>query len=242
MKISTIFITFYNYIIILLAAIICFPICLLILLLPTKYRYNNRVFFFFMNLFYKIIINLSLLPIKIIGLENIPKDKKVIFAPNHQSSIDIALVGYVCGLRPHIWLVLEYYVNAFVLGFFIKRMFVPVDNQNPIKSARSIVKLLDRLRSNPADLIIFPEAGRFKDGKIHKFYEGFAYIAQKTKFPVIPILMPYNYKVYPPGSFWIYYNDIKVIVGKPFIYSDTDTIESFTSKVHNWFLEELDKL
>lgn len=234
--------TVITYLLIGIAMIICLPPAIFILLLPEKYRYNNRVLFFFLHLLYKISLIVSFLPKSIKGLGNIPKDRPVIFVANHQSSIDIPIVGYLTNGQPHIWLVLSYYENRGVLGFFIRRLFVSIDNNNKFKSAKSLINLLNKSKKYPADIIIFPEAGRFTDGSIHKFYDGFALVAQKTGYPVIPVYMANNGKIYPPHNFLFNYYPLKIIIGRPFVYNNSiDSLGSFTTLVFQWFVKENQK-
>lgn len=231
--------TVITYLLIGIAMAACLPPAIFILLLPEKYRYNNRVLFFLLYLLYKIALKVSFLPKSIKGLDNILKTGPVIFVANHQSSIDIPIVGYLTNGKPHIWLVLSYYENRGILGFFIRRLFVPIDNTNKFKSAKSLVNLLSQAKKYPADIIIFPEAGRFTDGKIHKFYDGFALVAQKTGYPVIPVYMENNGKIYPPHNFLINNYTIKVIIGNPFVYNNSiDTLQSFTESVFQWFVKK----
>lgn len=179
----------------------------------------------------------SFLPVKVIGKENIPAGP-VVFVANHQSALDIPVMGSLCNGVPHVWLVMAYYINTPVLGFFIKRMFVSVDQENPTKAARSLIQVLRFVKEKNRHFIIFPEGGRYIDGKIHDFFQGFAIIAKKTERPVVPVYMPNNGKIYPPGSFLIHNYTLKIVIGRPFEYEQDDTDETFTEKVRSWFLQQ----
>ncbi|MBA3954192.1 1-acyl-sn-glycerol-3-phosphate acyltransferase [Candidatus Dependentiae bacterium] len=211
--------------------------CMLLALLPLSQRRDNKLFFWLADKFYRLIIHVCFVPSRWIGLENIPQGP-VIFAANHQSSLDIPVVGSLCKGYPHIWLVLEYYSHTPIIGFFVRRMFVAVDRQSCTKAARSLIKVIQLVNKKERNLIIFPEGGRFLDGQIHTFFEGFAIIARKTGRPVVPVYMPNNRIIYPPTGFLIYYAPLLVIVGKPFVYSDQDTDELFTQRVRQWFIDQ----
>ncbi len=215
--------------------------CLLIACLPERFRYDNRLFFFFAYWFYRTVLLLTFNSLRIEGKEYLQRKAPVIFVANHQSSLDIPAVGIVGGVKAHVWLVLEYYINTPVLGFFIRRMFVPVDRESGGKAARSLIRLIHLLKEHKRNLIIFPEGGRYTDGTVHTFYKGFAVIAKKTGFPVVPVYMPNNGKIYPPYSFLIYRYPITIIIGKPFVYEPEDTDESFTEKVYQWFTEHVEQ-
>lgn len=230
--------TLVTYFLIAIAAPFFVIPCLLIMCLPEKYRYGNRLFFWLADSFFKWVVFASFCPMKIEGKMNLPKKHQpVIFAANHQSALDIPVMGILSNKAPHVWFVLEYYINKPVLGFFIKRMFVPVDKSSGTRAARALLKLLKLIEDHKMHLIIFPEGGRFIDDQIHEFYRGFAIVAKKTGNPVIPVYMPNNGKIYPPYSFLIYRYPIKIIVSEPFAYGEGDTEESFTQKVYDWFLK-----
>ncbi|MBA2307043.1 1-acyl-sn-glycerol-3-phosphate acyltransferase [Candidatus Dependentiae bacterium] len=217
--------------------IIFVPPLFLIACLPDRYRYDNRVFFFLLNCFYKLVCRGTLCPVIIKGAENLPTEPSIL-APNHQSALDIPLVGSLCGGTPHVWLVLEYYASVPFLGFFIKRMFIPVDRNNPEKAARSLIKAYKFIQGKNRHLIVFPEGGRFTTGKVGPFFEGFALIARKTGRPVLPIFMPNNRKIYPPGSFFVYHYPLIAIVGKPLIMGPDETEKEFMGRVREWFVEQ----
>lgn len=189
--------------------------------------------------FYKLICKATLTPLIIKGAENFPHEP-VILAPNHQSALDIPLVGSLCQGTPHVWLVLEYYASVPILGFFIRQMFVPVDRKSPSKAARSLIKIYKRVQGKNRHLIVFPEGGRFISGKVQEFFEGIAVIARKTNRPVLPIFMPNNRKIYPPGSFYINPYPLIVIVGKPFTIGPEETEKEFMQRIRQWFIEQED--
>ena len=66
---------------------------------------------------------------------------------------------------------------------------------------------------------------------------GFSVIAKKTKSPVVPVLIKNAYKAYPPGSFYLRYVPITVIVGKPFMIEQDESDDAFTQRVRSWFLQ-----
>jgi len=232
--------TIAGYTLIACAGIICLIPCGLIALLPKPYRYN-KFFFWFADLFYKTTLFATFGPQKFQGIANIPAGRPVIFVANHQSSLDIPVLGALCNSYPHVWLALEYYANEPVLGFFIKRMFIAVDRSDKHKAARSLLKVLNALSDDNKHLLIFPEGARYTDGKVHDFFQGFAIIAKKTGYPVVPVYMPNNYKIFPPYSFLIYYYTLEVIIGQPYYYTEHDTTPEFTKKVHAWFVEQAEK-
>lgn len=238
MRIRAFLRTILSYTLIFLVGLFILPILTLVALLPEKIRFNNKLYFLLLYLFYKSIILFSFLPKKIEGTENL-LDEPVIYVANHESSIDIPLVGYINGIKPHTWLVLEYYAKSPVLGFFVRRMMVSVDRANKVKAGRSLVNLLKRIESYKLNVIIYPEGTRIKKKKVHAFFPGFAILAEKTGRPVIPIYMPNNASIYPVGSFLINWDTIEAKIGKPFIFNKDETVREFTARVHEWFISQV---
>lgn len=211
--------------------------CMIIAALPTRYRYGNKIFFFFANFYYRTTLRVLQLPINIQGRENIPQEP-VIFIANHQSTLDIPAVGSIVGRRPHMWLVLSYYLRYPVIGFLIRRMNIPVEQDKSIKAARALIHVLRIARDTTYDFIIFPEGGRYSDGCIHHFYDGYALIVEKTKRPIIPIYLKNNYKIFPKESRVMYEYPLEVMVGKQLIIGSDETYQDFNIRVHDWFLAQ----
>ncbi len=237
MKIFEFLKTFISYAIIGLAFIFFMLPGYIIACFPARYRYDNRLFFFFADCFYKTVVFASLSKHVSKGEENLPK-VPAIFVANHQSSFDIPVLGSLCNGYPHVWLVLEYYLQKPILGFFIRRMFISVDQSNPAKAARSLIQVYKFIQGKDRHLMIFPEGGRFTDGVVHKFFSGFAIIARKTKRPVIPVFMPNNGKIFPPYSFLIHSYPVITIIGEPFFVQDEETDQDFVLRVRQWFLDQ----
>lgn len=232
--------TLLTYFLIGLGGILFIIPCFIIVCLPKSIRYNNRFFFLLLDLFYKWVMFASLSKITCCGRENLPS-RPAIFVGNHQSAFDIPVLGSLTNGYPHVWLVLSHYLSTPVLGFFIARMFVPVDRNDPEKAAGSLRKVLRFVQDRNAHLIIFPEGMRHADGKIHTFYEGFAFIAKQTNRPIIPVYMPTTGKIYPIYSFFVHRYPLDIIIGKPLYLQENETETALTQRVHDWFDEEYKK-
>lgn len=213
------------------------PIMLLLLVLPQKKSYDNALVFWFMDMLYKGVLGATLVPVLVDGRENI-SDDPAIFVANHQSALDIIFLGSLVDGYPHVWYALSYYARIPVLGFFIRRIGVPIDRDNLTSAARSLIKGIKLIQGQKRHIMIFPEGGRFNDGTVHDFLRGFAIIARKTGRPVVPVFMPYNGKVYPPRSFFIYRHTLYAKIGEAFTYNENDTDETFSNRVHTWFVKQ----
>lgn len=237
MKIGTILRTFFSRFLLLLIVIVFFVPIMIFICIPARYRYDSKVVFWVVNLFYRAIFTFSLLPIKFVGAEHIP-DEPVIFVANHQSSLDIPLVGALANKKSHIWLAKQELMQSPILRWILPIFTVLVDMSSPKKAVHSLRKIIALVDGKNRHVMIFPEGGRYTDGVVHEFFGGFVVLAKKTGRPVIPVCILGVDKVYPPDSFLVYWYPITVIVGKPFVYQEGDTDEAFKQRVYKWFLEQ----
>lgn len=221
---------------IILIAILAIPVGLC-LLVPEKWRFNNPIMYALARFFYWAVLKGSLVPITYKGLENLP-DEPVIIAANHQSSLDIPLVGILAKNHQHIWLATTDLLKSFIFRLFLPRCAVLVDVSSPSKAMRSLIKAIKMVNGKYRHLMIFPEGGRFSDDHVHPFYGGFTILAKKTGKPVVPVRIFHANKVYPRDSFWVQWHPITVVVGKPFVYQEDDTQESFKNRVYQWFVDQ----
>ncbi len=230
---------FSRFLLIVITIIFLIPI-LIFLLFPEKYRYKYPIIFYPVHWFYVAILKCTFLDITYKGLENIPKDQPVIFAANHQSTLDIPLVGVLSKGVPHVWLAKAELMDSVFVRWVVPLISVLVDVSSPRNAMLSLRKILNVVNNHYRNLIIFPEGTRRIDGKIHEFFGGFTILAKKTGRLVVPVCIIGVNKAYPPDTFWLYLYPITVIVGKPFLYEATDTDETFKNRVHDWFVQQME--
>jgi 1-acyl-sn-glycerol-3-phosphate acyltransferase len=231
---------FSRFLLIVITIIFFIPIVIFICI-PTKYRYRYPILFYPIHYFYVAILKGSLLPITYKGLENIPKNTAVIFAANHQSSLDIPLVGVLSKGVPHVWLAKAELMDSVFIRFIVPLISVLVDVTSPRNAMLSLRRILSIINNHHRNLIIFPEGARYTDGKIHEFFGGFVILAKKIGRPVVPVCILGINKAYPPETFWVQWHPITVIVGKPFVYGENDTDELFKNRVYQWFVDQMEQ-
>ena len=229
--------TVFSRLLLLLVMIIYVIPTLILMIIPARWRYENRLAFWIVYGFYWLVIKCSLLPITYVGAKNIP-DEPVIFASNHQSSLDIPLLGLLTNGTPHVWLALAYLMESPILRLILPRLAVLVDTDSRQKAMRSLINLIRLVKDKNIHVMIFPEGGRFIDDEVHEFFGGFVILAKKLERPVVPVRIFGANKVYPPKSFLMRWYPIKVVVGKPFVYQEDDTDEAFKQRVYQWFLDQ----
>ncbi|MCL5436272.1 MAG: 1-acyl-sn-glycerol-3-phosphate acyltransferase [Candidatus Dependentiae bacterium] len=229
--------TLFSYLTVGCVVLTLVPPLLLLLLLPARIRTGNRLILALLDLFYRGVVGALFVPIDFVGRDAMPREPAIIVA-NHQSTIDIPIVGMLLARQPHVWFALSYYARMPVLGFFVRRLGFSLDRATSGSAAHDFLSGIRAVRSSSAQVIIFPEGTRYIDGRVHDFLEGFALIARHTNRPVVPIYMPDNYLVYPPASFWVYFHQLRVVVGPPFVRVEGESDELFTVRVHGWFEQQ----
>jgi 1-acyl-sn-glycerol-3-phosphate acyltransferase len=236
MNIFLVFRALLGYCIIGIVGAICAIPCLINACLPASIRYDNPVYFWFLDLFYRTGVFATFLPITVEGRENIPHEPAIIVA-NHQSALDIPLIGSLLNRFPHVWFFLVRYAKIPLFGFIARRLNIVVDPSGLRKMTQSIDIGLSLIANKRRHVIIFPEGGRSINGEIQKFYYGFALIAQRTRRPVIPIMMFKVGKAYPPGSFLLYPQPIRIVIGNPIFMREGESLDDFVRRVHTWFVQ-----
>lgn len=221
----------------LLLSIIFFVPFIIFLCLPDSIQYSSKIVFYVIDFFYWSSLKIFLLPITYEGLENIP-NQPVIFTANHQSSLDIPLLGHVAQAKPHVWLALSNLMDSTWLRFVLPRFSILVDVSSARKAVMSLHSMYELVKDKDCNIMIFPEGGRFVDGRVHEFFRGFALLAQKTGRPVVPVYIKGVADAYPPQTFFIRYKPITVTIGKPFVFLAQETDREFKSRVFAWFTDQ----
>jgi len=237
MKAAVVVRTIYSrFVLLVLMAIYLVPI-LIVFMLPRKWGFETKLYYWIEYSFCWLMLKTSCMPITYSGLENMPHDPAVIVA-NHQSSLDIPLVVYALRRYPHVWMAINTLMKSPLLRFILPKVAVLVDISSPIAGMRSLIAAIKRVNGRRCHIVIFPEGGRYSDGKIHDFFAGFVILAKKMNRPVVPIFIKGVNIAYPRESLWVYYAPINVTIGKPMYKGEDESDEIFHDRVHRWFIEQ----
>lgn len=128
---------------------------------------------------------------------NVPRDRGVILACNHQAAIDPVLVC-MSFWRQVCWLAkVELVKTARIAWFFRGAGVIPVDRAAPQEES---VDKAARVLKEGKIFGIFPEGTRSPDGRVYKGYTGVARVAQRSGAPVIPTGIAGAAKAHKKGS------------------------------------------
>lgn len=151
------------------------------------------------NIWAKSLLKLAGVKINVHGIENIPKDKTVLFVGNHQGNFDIPIymtqmprvIGFISKIEVEKIPVVKTWMT------FMHCVFM--DRSNLRKSSESIIKGIKLLKDNHS-LVIFPEGTRSKGGPIKEFKAGSFKLATKSKSPIVPVTIDGSYKIMEHGN------------------------------------------
>ena len=189
---------------------------------------------------------------KVQGTDNLLKNEPFIIAANHTSYYDILTLPSI--IIPKLNKKMSALVNSRYWKNFMAKAFLDLWECIPVfvgkqknlkeKNRVSLEKAKKYLKDGRI-LMIFPEGGRSKDGKLKKAYNGIALLALKSEVPVIPAGIIGADKVLPKGKYLPRFKRCEVKIGKPIYFNkfynkkiNKKILDGVTRKI----MEEIGKL
>lgn len=208
-----------------------------------KYEKRDAVGFKAVKKWARFVTRAAKMNITVEGIEKIPKDKPLLFTPNHQSYADIPLLLHV--LRDFdfgFMMKISLAGVPFISGISKMIKSVPVNQENPREAVKAIHKTIETIE-NGHSMLIFPEGKRGFSNTPDEFKNGAFKIVQKTNVTVVPIYIRNVFKVFEGSNGIITPTDIKVTILDP-IETENMTradVKELHDKVYNVILEESKK-
>ncbi len=192
-----------------------YTVVLGIISLPTSlFSDSGRIQHDFARFWSWLIMNTIFSPMTVTGLDKIDTTKPHVYAVNHASALDIPVL-YV-NLPFQFRIVFKKELLKYpIVGWHLKRSGqVCIDQQNPAGSIGSIRSALKSLKGG-MPLVIFPEGGRTKDGKIRPFMPGAFFLAIKAQVDIVPVALVGTYELLPMDTYHIKCQPLEMRVGEP---------------------------
>lgn len=212
------------------------PLCI-VFCIPLRLRYGSRIVQTLLYSLNCLVLRALLIPITYTRSGAAYK-KPAIYIANHQSAIDIPLMGSLLGCKPHVWLARTDLSTSSIPRWFVSQFAVMVNQQSTSASMRSVLAVIRMLIAKPVSMIIFPEGARYSDGQVHAFSHGFVILAKKTGRPIIPVRIVNAATVYAANAYLLTWAPIQVYVGEPMVQDVTEMDDEFAHRVHNWFTQQ----
>ena len=132
---------------------------------------------------------------RITGEEILPKEPFVLVS-NHRSVFDPMAVLAKTKRKKVLFMSKESNFKIPIVGPFIHRAaFFGFYRENGIRALRTLKNAADRMANEGADIGIYPEGTRAKDGKLQEFKSGAFYLAKKANAPIVVMVVRNTEKV-----------------------------------------------
>jgi 1-acyl-sn-glycerol-3-phosphate acyltransferase len=170
----------------------------------------------------RLIMKTILSPVTVTGANNLSGDKTDpnapskprVYAVTHASALDIPILYVYLPFQFRIVFKSELLAYPFV-GWHLKRSGqVCINQQNPAASIGAVKSALRSLRTCKP-LVIFPEGGRTRDGKIQPFLPGAFFLAIKAQADIVPIALVDTFDLLPMNTYHIKCQPLEMRVGEP---------------------------
>lgn len=140
------------------------------------------------NKAFSLLLLISGVKCTVIGKENVPKDRPVLYTPNHRSIFDIPLTYVRCERRTG-YVAKKEIKKVPVLSIWMRFMNCQFLDRTDLRAGLKMITRCVELINDGSSICIFPEGTRNKncDHDIMEFHEGSFKIAEKTKCTVVPV-------------------------------------------------------
>jgi 1-acyl-sn-glycerol-3-phosphate acyltransferase len=123
------------------------------------------------------------------GTENVPARSAFVYASNHQSLLDILVLGAVLP-GDFKWAAKRELMKIPFLGWHLALAgHVPVDRSGGARAAAEVIARFEEVLRQGKPLLVFPEGTRSEDGVLKSFKNGGFYAAVRASVPVVPVAL-----------------------------------------------------
>ena len=164
---------------------------------------------------FRLMLKMTGARIQVIGEENVPKDRAVLYVGNHKSYFDI-LLTYSRAPRLTGYVAKKEMESFPILSIWMKRLHCLFLDRKDIKQGlKTILTGIDLIK-NGISVCIFPEGTRNKSNdRLLPFKEGSLKMAEKTGCPIIPFAITNSSKLFEDHMPFVRPCDIIIEYGKP---------------------------
>ncbi len=167
------------------------------------------------NWAFRVIIFFAGTKVTVIGEENIPKDRAVLYIPNHRSYFDIVLT-YVRVPRPTGYIAKKEMERIPSLSQWMRNLHcLFLDRENIKEGLKTILTAIEKIKSG-ISICIFPEGTRNTESdELLPFHDGSFKIAEKSGCPIIPVTINNSAAVFEDHLPWIRKAHVIIEYGSP---------------------------
>lgn len=174
------------------------------------------------------------------GEQNLWSRRPAIFVFNHQSQLDMPIMGAL--LRKDFTGVAKQSLQANPvfgpIGYLADVAFI--DRGDPAAARQALAPVVEALRSGTS-LAVAPEGTRSGTGELGEFKKGPFHMAIQGQVPMVPVVIRNAYEIMVPHSYLLNPGTVDVAVLPPIDTSTwtTETVEAHRDEVRSMFAETL---
>lgn len=135
------------------------------------------------------------------GLDHVPQDGPFVYCSNHQSLVDILVLGSVLP-GDYKWAAKRSLMKVPVIGWHLRLSgHIPVDRGAGPEAAAAVVRRFEEALGRGKRVLIFPEGTRSEDGIVRPFKSGAFAAAVGAGVPIVPIALEGTHRLMKKGAF-----------------------------------------
>ena len=167
------------------------------------------------NWAFRVIIFFAGTKVTVIGEENVPTDRAVLYIPNHRSYFDIVLT-YVRVPRPTGYIAKKEMERIPSLSQWMRNLHcLFLDRENIKEGLKTILTAIEKIKSG-ISICIFPDGTRNTESdEFLPFHDGSFKIAEKSGCPIIPVTINNSAAVFEDHLPWIRKAHVIIEYGSP---------------------------
>lgn len=158
--------------------------------------------------------------IRVSGLEHVPKNKAVLFLPNHQSALlDVLLIAVDCNRKPYFLTRSDVFKGSFLKKVFNFFQMIPIyrmrDGRESLLHNQAVFDTCADLLVQKKSILLFPEANHNLKRRVRPLSKGFTRIlfntlevAPETDIQIVPVGINYRNSLHFPDK-------VALFFGKP---------------------------
>ncbi len=221
----------------LLFFIITLPVLLAFRLLYSKYPAKiDRMSLSIVQWAFKCILFLAGTKLTVIGEENVPRDKAVMYVGNHTSFFDI-VITYARVPRLTGFVAKKSVAKVPCLNLWMNRVHcLFLDRDNVKEGLKTILAAIEKVK-NDISIFIFPEGTRNKSPEALLEFKGGSFkIAEKSGCPIVPVTLVNASAILEDHFPWVKKTHVVLEYGMPI---DIKTLEPDEKKHINMYVQNI---
>ncbi|MUH36709.1 glycerol acyltransferase [Zobellia amurskyensis] len=188
--------------------------------------------------------------IQVSGLENVPKNKPVLFLPNHQSALlDVLLIAVNCNRKPFFLTRSDVFTKPTLKKFFAYLRMIPIyrirDGREALKNNQAVFDQCAEIFGNDHAIVMFPEANHNIKRRVRPLSKGFTRILfnaverlPDTDIHIVPVGLNYKSNSGFPDRVAIYYDE-SILVNTMY---DANDVQDSVNRVKGMVSDRLKQL